>query len=43
LNRYPSISVKPPKADIETQSPDVRFVPKADILTGIPLKFAGHL
>ena len=31
LNRSRSLFVLPPKADIGTQSRDVRFVPKADI------------
>src|SRR5262249_46677331 len=33
LTRLHSMSALPPKADIETQSRDVRFVPKADIGT----------
>jgi hypothetical protein len=31
LKRLHSMSALPPKADMETQSRDVRFVPKADI------------
>jgi hypothetical protein len=33
LRHFLSMSALPPKADIETQSRDVRFVPKADIRT----------
>ena len=32
LQQVPPMSALPPKADIETRSRDVRFVPKADIL-----------
>jgi hypothetical protein len=32
LGKVRLMSALPPKADIETQSRDVRFVPKADIL-----------
>jgi hypothetical protein len=35
------MSALPPKADIETQSRDVRFVPKADIASGLIDYFIG--
>src|SRR5215472_13559053 len=35
-------SALPPKADIGTQPRDVRFVPKADILTGIASPVGPH-
>ena len=35
LDQRPSMSALPPKADIAEHKKDVRFVPKADIRTGL--------